>query len=171
MEKENETTKAAERAVAAEAGIGQISPIAEGIGQVSPIAEAGIGQISPTVEAGIGRQAPAAEAGAPGLGKFRSVEALLRAYNSLEAEFTRRSQRLRELEGKAAGENASPPAPAPAEEGASLEERVERAIERCLAAREAPYIMAGGGSFAAAPPRRARTLEEAGRLAQELFRK
>ena len=95
MEKENETTKAAERAVAAEAGIGQISPIAEEIGQISPTAE----------------------------------------------------------------------------EGASLEERVERAVERCLAAREAPYIMAGGGSFAAAPPRRARTLEEAGRLAQELFRK
>lgn len=171
MEKENETTKAAERAIAAEAGIGQISPTAgAGIGQISPIEEE-IGQISPIAEAGIGRQAPAAEAGAPGLGKFRSVEALLRAYNSLEAEFTRRSQRLRELEGKAAGENASPPAPAPAEEGASLEERVERAIERCLAAREAPYIMAGGGSFAAAPPRRARTLEEAGRLAQELFRK
>ena len=63
-------------------------------------------------------------------------------------------------------------APAPAADaGIALEERVERAVERCLAAREAPYVMAGGGSFAAAPPRRARTLEEAGRLAQELFRK
>lgn len=105
-------------------------------------------------------------------GKFKSVDALLHAYNSLEAEFTRRSQRLRELEGKGAGENALPAAPAPAADaGISLEERVERAVERCLAAREAPYVMAGGGSFAAAPPRRARTLEEAGRLAQELFRK
>ena len=53
------------------------------------------------------------------LGKFRSVEALLNAYNSLEAEFTRRSQRLRELEGKlaknesaaAADENGQPSAP------------------------------------------------------------
>ena len=117
------------------------------------------------------KELPAAEAGAlPDLGKFRSVEALLHAYNSLEAEFTRRSQRLRELEGKGAGENALPAAPA-ADAGISLEERVERAVERCLAAREAPYVMAGGGSFAAAPPRRARTLEEAGRLAQELFRK
>ena len=119
------------------------------------------------------KELPAAEAGAlPDLGKFRSVEALLHAYNSLEAEFTRRSQRLRELEGKGAGENALPAAPAhAADAGISLEERVERAVERCLAAREAPYVMAGGGSFAAAPPRRARTLEEAGRLAQELFRK
>lgn len=32
------------------------------------------------------------------LGKFRSVDALLRAYEKLEAEFTRRSQRLKELE-------------------------------------------------------------------------
>ena len=35
------------------------------------------------------------------LGKFRSVDALLRAYEALEAEFTRRSQRLKELEAKA----------------------------------------------------------------------
>ena len=34
------------------------------------------------------------------LGKFKDVKALLDAYTSLEAEFTRRSQRLKELEGK-----------------------------------------------------------------------
>ena len=32
------------------------------------------------------------------LGKFKDVDALARAYNSLQAEFTRRSQRLKELE-------------------------------------------------------------------------
>lgn len=32
------------------------------------------------------------------LGKFKNVEDLLKAYNCLEAEFTKRSQRLRELE-------------------------------------------------------------------------
>ncbi len=32
------------------------------------------------------------------LGKFKDVNALLHAYNSLQAEFTRRSQRLKELE-------------------------------------------------------------------------
>ena len=32
------------------------------------------------------------------LGKFKSAEALLAAYNSLEAEFTRKSQRLSEIE-------------------------------------------------------------------------
>ena len=36
--------------------------------------------------------------GAPSLGKFKSVDALVRAYGELESEFTRRSQRLRQLE-------------------------------------------------------------------------
>lgn len=36
------------------------------------------------------------------LGKFKDVNALARAYGALEAEFTRRSQRLKELEGKLA---------------------------------------------------------------------
>ena len=34
----------------------------------------------------------------PDLGKFKSVDALLRAYSQLEAEFTRRSQKLKALE-------------------------------------------------------------------------
>ncbi len=33
-------------------------------------------------------------------GKFKTVEELKTAYNALEAEFTRRSQRIKELEGK-----------------------------------------------------------------------
>ena len=32
------------------------------------------------------------------LGKFKDVSALLKAYDSLQAEFTRRSQRLKDLE-------------------------------------------------------------------------
>ena len=42
-------------------------------------------------------------------GKFKSAEALLSAYNSLEAEFTKRCQRIKELEtekSKAFPENA-----------------------------------------------------------------
>ena len=41
------------------------------------------------------------------LGKFRSVDALLRAYEALESEFTRRSQRLKELEREADNSPAS----------------------------------------------------------------
>ena len=46
---------------------------------------------------------------AHGTGKFKSVEALMSAYLALEAEFTRRSQRLKELE-----ENKAATAPSPA---------------------------------------------------------
>lgn len=52
------------------------------------------------------------------LGKFKTVDALLDAYNSLEAEFTRRSQRLKELEGKTLNGNAE-------HESASQEMNVE----------------------------------------------
>ncbi len=39
------------------------------------------------------------QSGSPsGFGKFKSAEALLAAYNALEAEFTRKSQRLSEIE-------------------------------------------------------------------------
>ena len=39
------------------------------------------------------------------LGKFKDAESLLSAYNSLQAEFTRKSQRLSELEKQAAEQN------------------------------------------------------------------
>ena len=41
------------------------------------------------------------------LGKFRSVDALLRAYEALQSEFTRRSQRLKELEREADNSSTS----------------------------------------------------------------
>ena len=47
------------------------------------------------------------------LGKFEDVKALLNAYNSLEAEFTGRSQRLKELEAR---KGDKPPAEAANEE-------------------------------------------------------
>ena len=43
------------------------------------------------------------------LGKFKDVKALMEAYQALEAEFTRRSQRLKELE---ANKKADAPVPA-----------------------------------------------------------
>jgi len=48
---------------------------------------------------------------AASIGKFESSEALLKAYNNLEAEFTRKSQQLKELSkprGKTSDTNDSP---------------------------------------------------------------
>ena len=125
--------------------------------------------------------------GAAAFGKFRSAEALLNAYNSLEAEFTRRSQRLRELEGREAArapetENAraeeSAGANAPAAElrgalpgGEEFRKEVERAVNAYLSKERPPYLMAEGGAFTAAPAQKVHTLEEAGALAAAMFRK
>ena len=45
--------------------------------------------------------------GATDLGKFKDVDALMKAYNALQAEFTRRSQRLRVLENAVDNSNKS----------------------------------------------------------------
>ena len=45
------------------------------------------------------------------MGKFKSVDALLRAYSALEAEFTRRSQKLKALEDAASQPKETASAP------------------------------------------------------------
>ena len=50
------------------------------------------------VQAGTGEQIGLPQEGSTVAGKFKDVSALVRAYESLQAEFTRRSQRLKELE-------------------------------------------------------------------------
>ena len=108
--------------------------------------------------AAAGAEARRETAAAANLGKFKSVDALLNAYNSLEAEFTRRSQALRELEEKAArekegtgsGERAEySDSPAPLQQGGAesprgaeavsdgeLAEKIKRIAEEYFAARE-----------------------------------
>ena len=173
-------------------------------------------------------------------GKFRSVDALAEAYSALEAEFTRRSQRLRELEKRAenpaaeaqplrseaekpedgeeerkgadaAPENRNGRGPAlpsenfPRREGAegtpkggpdagtgtegvpngglsdealyraaSGSERVRLKIIgdylSSLKAPEAPLVRGGSGTLAA-PPRKARSIDEAGNMALLYFKK
>ena len=90
-----------------------------------------------------GRVRPEMYESAP-LGKFKSVDALLQAYNSLQAEFTRRSRRLRELEGKLA-ENAAT-APAGGDEEAAP---VEKALGAAGQAENAFAPVAGTGGTAA----------------------
>ena len=51
-------------------------------------------------DAAQGAEAQKEEGAVGSFGKFKSADALLNAYNSMEAEFTSRSQRLRELEGR-----------------------------------------------------------------------
>lgn len=121
------------------------------------------------------------------LGKFKDVAALKQAYEALEAEFTRRSQRLKELEaankeqGASTEKSANEASPSPeanalpkAAEGvnAPLSDEVKNAvIEEYLsgvcANRGVPIIT--GGSMVCAQRRVPKNLKEAGMLAKNFF--
>ena len=117
------------------------------------------------------------------LGKFKSVDALVHAYGQLEAEFTRRSQRLKQLEEErnAPQAQASESAPPMQDSAESEEERLFRAVNEnesvrarvvseYLASLKGVPLMAGGGAGVTAPKSRAKTVAEAGNLALGYFR-
>ena len=117
-------------------------------------------------------------------GKFKDVEALMQAYQALEAEFTRRSQRLKELEAnkeisvpETNKENAETPSQG-AENTAEkvntlpLSDEVKNAVieeylNGVVSKRGVPFVTGGGA--VAAKRRTPTTLKEAGALAGKLF--
>lgn len=133
--------------------------------------------------------ADTAEAGnenaAKSTGKFKDVKALMDAYQALEAEFTRRSQRLKELEAskdaetpaQVAAENAEDPSHKAEEQNREvtldmLGDEVKNAvIEEYLNGvfkkRGVPFVTGGGA--VATQRRTPSTLKEAGALANKLF--
>ena len=89
------------------------------------------------------------------LGKFRSADALAEAYSALQAEFTRRSQRLRELErkaenpeAKAGGALQTAEKPQHRESGRETEVCSESSVSRKVAAR---FVAAEDGRGPALP--------------------
>lgn len=108
-------------------------------------------------------------------GKFKDAKSLLNAYNSLEAEFTKRCQRLRELEGERTGDKTPPdPLAEPATEfrniSPTLRERIIGDYLRELSAAKSEAVVLGtGGMPVMKPVARPRTIGEAGKLARELI--
>ncbi len=106
-------------------------------------------------------------------GKFKSVDALVRAYGELEAEFTRRSQRLKALEGEERkGEEAHPVMD---DDGlfqaASENEAVRsRLIGDYLKSLKGVSLLSSAGTGVTAPPQRPRSIREAGALALSFFK-
>ena len=126
---------------------------------------------------------------AAGLGKFKSVDALMNAYLSLEAEFTRRSQRLRELEEESKAQkpqstengNAGEEAPSPITENtggrlleaALADSGVREAVigeylKTVASNRSIPLIV--GGVSSPAPNAMPKTVREAGALAESFLK-
>ncbi len=117
------------------------------------------------------------EAAAP-LGKFKDVQTLMKAYSELEAEFTRRCQRLKELESG----NKTDGAPDGAQSLSSQneDERIAAALAdgrirdavigdylKGLAAKTVPLAEGGGG--VAAPRNAPKSVREAGNLAKRFL--
>ena len=114
------------------------------------------------------------------LGKFKDVQTLVKAYSDLEAEFTRRSQRLKELE-KENKVNSAPDGEQNKPSQRSDEERIKEALSdekvrdaiigdylKGLAEKSVPLV-AGGGAVTA-PRNTPRSVKEAGKLAQQFFK-
>ena len=116
------------------------------------------------------------------LGKFQNVDALMRAYKELEAEFTRRSQRLRALEAAAAQTDAAqqdaarqPRAEADAHEELYRAVRGDegvcaRIVGEYLASCKGVPLLGGGGAGVTAPVKRAQTFKDAGNMALGYFK-
>lgn len=142
-----------------------------------------------TADAVVAEETNNEEQQAESLGKFRDVQALEKAYQALEAEFTRRSQRLKELEKLAAnkgeGETAIPVtqaanSPSPSQPGQNegqitiedLPTEVKNAVideylHGVYANRGVPFVTGGGAVTAARQT--PTSLREAGALAKNMF--
>lgn len=119
-------------------------------------------------------EAEKSEIAAPDTGKFKSVEALMSAYLSLEAEFTRRSQRLKELEESKAAEA---PSPACTDEEALLSaalsnEKIRSAVvgeylKTVFSGKGVPIV--AGGVSCAAPQSAPKSVKDAGALVKQFL--
>lgn len=107
--------------------------------------------------------------------KFKSVDALVRAYETLEAEFTRRSQRLKALEEQSRAQEADGKA-APSERATRDSDELYRAVmeqEEVRARVLSDYLdslrgvplMTDSGTGVSAPNPKPKTIREAGELA------
>ena len=116
------------------------------------------------------------EDGGISYGKFKSAEALLSAYNSLQAEFTKRCQRIKELEKDANKENslAKEKEATPLAQGITPEEKEEILRDYLIEVergKSSAVVMGKEGVGVKTPPARPTTIAEAGKLAKEILNK
>lgn len=115
------------------------------------------------------------------LGKFKDVTSLLKAYNSLQSEFTKRCQRVKELESALASvdKEKSPTEEQPKTEQPSKtditdEERKNVLVDYLkgvLGRKQKAVLLDGAGVGVKTPVSRPKTIEQAGALAKEILDK
>ena len=108
------------------------------------------------------------------LGKFKDVNSLLKAYNSLEAEFTRRCQRIKELEGAERKGQVIPPESSVGAQvtdaGISDEEKnriIGDYLKNLVTAKQSAILISDSGVAVKTPVSKPKTIKEAGYLAKE----
>jgi hypothetical protein len=113
------------------------------------------------------------------LGKFKDVSALLCAYNSLQSEFTKRCQRIKELEGEAkVVDKVNAPTMQTSEEIATAkgltqqekEEFLKDYLKSVVELKQKAIVIDGAGSGVKTPVPKPKTIAEAGALAKEIIK-
>lgn len=112
------------------------------------------------------------------LGKFKDANSLLKAYDSLQSEFTKRCQKIKELEKRISeyDKDASPSSESAAQPPAGITEDEKREflkgyLKQVIGARSKAILLDGEGAGLKTPDAKPRTVAEAGRLAKEILNK
>ncbi len=110
------------------------------------------------------------------LGKFKDINTLLSAYNSLQAEFTKRCQRLKELETAIEKtDKVYNPQNQSAEEeqvkltDTTLKEEILKDYLKEIIGSKKPVVMDGAGVGVKAPVKKPTTIEQAGDLFKQIL--
>lgn len=112
-----------------------------------------------------------AETEKEGYGKFKDAKSVLEAYDSLQAEFTKRCQRVKELEGKLSEAEKAIGQPSTEKKVLSEDEKnavIREYVAEILKNRAEPVMTVGSTVYS--PRRTAKTVAEAGAMAKELIK-
>lgn len=109
------------------------------------------------------------------LGKFKDAEALLNAYNSLQSEFTKRCQKVKELEeiikaGKTERQAAESSELKTAQDNNAFKEQILKDYLKSVVSLKGKAVMLGEeGVGVATPLSKPKTLEQASVMAKDLL--
>lgn len=109
------------------------------------------------------------------LGKFKDVSTLLSAYNSLQSEFTKRCQKLKELEAKISSDKAEVPLETQIDKkhvDISEEDKdniLKDYLKGVLSKMDKSVVLGTDGIGLKTPVSKPKTIKEAGNLAKEIF--
>lgn len=105
------------------------------------------------------------------LGKFDSAEALAKAYTELEEELSRRKEKIELLESAAQEKEKESAAREDLYHAINADEEMKaRILSDYLKEHRGVPLMTSGGAGVTAPPVKARSLDEAGKLALSYFK-